>query len=405
MNAVEKTTSKSPWGLILVLGILAAVGPLSIDMYLPALPQISRDLNAAEGAAQFTLSIFLIGVSVGQLIYGAISDRFGRKRPLLVGMGLYVIASVGCAIAWSVNSLVEWRLVMALGGSAGMGLSRAIVRDSFGVREAADAFSMLTLVMGAAPILAPVLGGQMLLFTGWRGIFWMLSVFGVLIWLVVCFFLRESLPRERRVKITIPEALMRYKGLLFDRRFMGYALVLALSAAVGFTYVTCAAHVFIDLNGISPQMFTAFFGINAMGMIGASQVNRFLLRHFTSYQILTKVLIAMSLAGILFVIHGVSGLGGFPVLVGLLFTLQTLTGLAGPNATALALAPFARAAGSASALMGTMQFGLGGIVGAVAGIFSQNSALSMCVVQASCAIGSLLVLRFIAVRENELLSD
>ncbi|MDR1282248.1 MAG: Bcr/CflA family multidrug efflux MFS transporter [Opitutaceae bacterium] len=389
-------TPHARWRLIFILGALAAFGPLAIDMYLPALPAIARDLRAEEGAVQLTLSVFLVGVSLGQLVHGPLSDRIGRRGPLLFGMGLFVVAALGCALARSVEALIGWRLLMALGGSAGMGLSRTVVRDRFEVHEAADVFSLLMLVMGAAPILAPVLGGQMLLFTGWRGIFSALVAAGALVWVAVWRWLPESLPADRRNRLSVPGAVAGYGRLLADRRFLGYALVMAFSAGAMFTYITCAAHVFIELNGVSPQMFSVFFGINAGGMIAGSQLNRWLLRRFTSRQILSGVLTVVACAGALLAAQALTGRGGFPLLAGLLFVTLASGGLIGPNASALALAPFGRAAGSAASLMGTMQFGMGGLAGALAGVFAANSALPMCATQAVCGVASWAALRWMA---------
>lgn len=392
---VHKGSAKHRWRLVSILACLAAFGPLAIDMYLPALPAISRDLNASDGSVQFTLSIFLIGVSIGQLIYGPLSDRIGRRGPLLFGMGLFTVASLGCALAKSVDALIGWRLVMALGGSAGMGLSRTVVRDKFEVHEAADVFSMLMLIMGAAPILAPLIGGQMLLFTGWRGIFATLVAAGALVSVAVWWLLPESLPQERRTQGGLGSALVGYARLLTDRHFLGFALVMAFSAGAMFTYITCAAHVFIELNGVSPQMFAVFFGINAGGMIIGSQINRWLLRRLSSRQILNGVLIVVACAGILLALQAMTGWGGFPALATLLFITLASGGLVGPNASALALAPFGRGAGSAAALMGTMQFGMGGLAGALAGMFAGDSALPMCAMQAICGIAAWCSLRWL----------
>lgn len=386
------------WPLIVILGALAAFGPLAIDMYLPTLPAIARDLRADDGAVQFTLSIFLVGVSLGQLIYGPLSDRIGRRGPLLFGMALFTVASLGCALSRSVEALIGWRLVMALGGSAGMGLSRTVVRDRFEVHEAADVFSMLMLVMGAAPILAPLIGGQMLWFTGWRGIFAMLVAAGALVWVAVWRYLPESLPVERRTSAGLTGALAGYGRLLMDRRFLGFALVMAFTSGAMFTYITCAAHVFIELNGVSPQVFAVFFGINAGGMIAGSQLNRWLLRRFTSRRILGGVLTVVAGAGVLLATQAMTGWGGFPALAGLLFVTLASGGLIGPNASALALAPFGRGAGSAAALMGTMQFGMGGLAGALAGMFAGDSALPMCATQAVCGIAAWCALRWLCAR-------
>lgn len=378
------------WRLILVLGALAAFGPLAIDMYLPALPSIARDLRTDEAAVQLTLSVFLIGVAAGQMIYGPLSDRIGRRKPLLFGMGIFALGSLGCALSGSVEALIGWRLVMALGGSAGMGLSRAVVRDRFEVHQAADIFSLLMLVMGAAPILAPLLGGQLLLFTGWRGIFAILVVAGVLVWFAVWRWLPESHPEERRSRVGVTGAVVACGRLLMNRWFLGLALMMAFNSGALFTYITCSSHVFIELNGVSPQVFSIFFGVNACGMIAGSQFNRWLLRRFAPKRILSVALVVVACSGLVLTAHALTGFGGFPMLAGLLFVTLSSAGVIGPNASALALAPFGREAGSAAALMGTMQFGMGGMAGAVAGALSGDGALAMCAMQAACAVAALL---------------
>lgn len=393
MSAVYSSPHSGPharrWNLLLVLGALAAFGPLSIDMYLPALPTIAEDLRADEGRVQLTLSVFLVGVALGQLIYGPLSDRVGRRGPLLFGLALFAAGSAGCAFAGSVESLIVWRLVMALGGCAGMGLSRAVVRDRFETHQAADIFSTLMLVMGAAPILAPIIGAQLLPFAGWRGIFIVLVIAGVAAWVAVWRLLPESLPKERRSARGVAGTLAGCGRLLADRRFIGPALTLTFNAGALFTYITCSAHVFIEIHGVSPRAFSVFFGVNAVGMIAASQINRRLLRRFGPGAILGGGLAGVALAGLALMAHALTGFGGFPLFVSLLFVTLASGGMVGPNASALALAPFGREAGSAAALMGAMQFGMGGLAGALAGVLSQGGALSMCVTIAACGCAAL----------------
>ncbi|MDR2863307.1 MAG: multidrug effflux MFS transporter [Puniceicoccales bacterium] len=384
-QATGTLSMKSRWRLIFILASLAAFGPLAIDMYLPAFPQIASDLHAPQGAVQLSLSVFLIGVSLGQLIYGPLSDRFGRRYLLLFGTALFVFSALGCAFTNSAPGLIGWRLVMALGGSAGMGLSRAIIRDKFAVHEAAEAFSMLALVMGAAPIIAPLLGGQVLEAFGWRTIFGVLATLGTAVWLAVWFWLPESLPADKRKQQNVAEAVRGYGALLTNKAFMGYALVLGFNAGALFTYITCAPHIFIELNGMTPQVFSLFFGINSLGMIGGAQINRHLLRRFTPRHILSITLALVASAGLLLAVCALAGIGGFPALIVLLFLTLASGGLVGPNATALALSPFERSVGSAAALLGTLQFGMGGLAGALAGAFGNHGAMPMCATLAVCA--------------------
>jgi DHA1 family bicyclomycin/chloramphenicol resistance-like MFS transporter len=379
--------------LVLILATLAAFGPLATDMYLPALPEMTEALGADDAMGQLTISVFLAGVALAQLFYGPLSDRVGRRGPLLFGTALFALASAGCALARSMETMLAARLLMALGGAAGMVLTRAVVRDLFSGREMADFFSLLMIVMGAAPILAPLIGGQILLFGHWRAIFAVLFAAGA----AACFFvwraLPESLPPAKRQRHGIALALTGYARLLRNRPFMGYALVIGFNSGAFFTYLTCSPHVFIKLNGMSGQMYAALFGINALGMVGASALNRRLLKSFSPAAILGAAVFGVLLAGILLAACAWTGFGGLWLMAALLFLTLASGGFVSPNATTLALTPCGRAAGSASALLGTLQFGLGGLAGALAGRFGAESALPMCGMFALCAAAACLALK------------
>ncbi len=372
--------------LVLILGALTAFSSMSIDMYLPAFPQIARDLGVPLGTVQLSVSAFLFGSAAGQLFYGPLADRWGRRIPLLAGLTLYVASTVGCACVRTGEGLLFWRVVMAVGGGAGMVISRAVVRDLYDTAEAARMFSLLMLVMGAAPILAPVAGGQLLLITGWRGIFGSLGVFGFLSLCAAAAFLPESLPPERRSRRGFAEMTAVYGHLLRNRRYLRYAIALGCVAGVNFSYIAGAPFLFIELHGISPQHFGLFFGANAFGLIGASQVNRRLLRRFSAERILNRAFAVNAAAALLLTVAGITGIGGFPLQVILIFICICTTGLLYPNVTALAMAPFEKAAGSASALLGTIQYTLGATAGGLVGVFHNGTALPITAVMAVCGV-------------------
>jgi DHA1 family bicyclomycin/chloramphenicol resistance-like MFS transporter len=384
--------------LAIILGILSAFGPLSIDMYLPGLPAIARDFGVETAAVQQTLSAFFVGLAVGQLIYGPLSDRWGRRRPLLFGCALYAVACLGCFVAPSLGGLILLRLAMALGACAGMVVTRSVVRDLFDQRESARMYSMLVLVMGLAPILAPLVGGQILLIWGWRAIFLVLSAFGVLCFLLVLFGLQESLPLERRARHNLPTVLRRYGGLLADGRFMGYTVAGGLASAAMFAYISGSPFVFIELNGVPPEQFGLLFGINALGLIAASQLNRWLLERYTGGQILFSALTVTAASSLLLAGAAATGIGGFAGLLVLLFFCIASTGLVGPNATAGAMAPYADQAGSASALLGAVQFGLGAAASTLVGLLFNGTALPMAATIALCGVGAFLALQFLVLR-------
>ncbi|HJV67501.1 MAG TPA: multidrug effflux MFS transporter [Geomonas sp.] len=372
--------------MVLILGALTAFSSMSIDMYLPAFPQIARDLAVPLGTVQLSISAFLFGSASGQLFYGPIADRWGRRLPLLAGIALYVISAIGCACVHTGSALLFWRVVMAVGGGAGMVISRAVVRDLYDTKEAARMFSLLMLIMGAAPILAPLAGGQLLLITGWRGIFGALAVFGVASLAAAAVSLPESLPPERRVRRGFSQMAKVYGHLFRHRRFLGYAVALGCVSGINFSYIAGAPFIFMELHGISPQQFGLFFGCNAFGLIGASQVNRRLLHRFSA-QVLMKGALAVNLtAGALLTGSVVSGIGGFAAQVALIFVCLCTTGLLYPNLTALAMAPFEKAAGSASALLGCIQYTLGATAGAVVGLLHNGTALPMMATMAVCAL-------------------
>lgn len=400
MSAAQIVPEKMParWWLVVVLGSLSAFVPLSIDMYLPAFTQIADEFGVEVGQVQHTLSIYIIGMALGQAFYGAVTDRWGRRGPLIFGTAAFMLATIGCALAGSIESLILWRLAVAVGGSAGMVVTRAVVRDSFGESDSAHIYATLMLVMGAAPIFAPVIGGQLLLLASWRGIFWTIAAFSGLCLAAVVFTLPETLSPAKRVRHSVKEIVLVYGRLLRNRLFMGYVLSIACVSAVLFSYISGAPTLFIEEHGLSPQAFSIYFGGNACGIVLLAQTNRWLLKHYSPREIALKVYAFNSLVAVLLCLFVVTGWGGFPMVVAALFLSVATCGLLFPNLTALSMAPVGHVAGSASALMGTLQYGLGGAAGAVVGFFYNGSALPMAATLMGSSVLGCIFLRAMTVK-------
>lgn len=376
----------------LVLGGLTALPPLSMDMYLPALPEVTGALHAPAATVQLTLTACLAGMALGQLVVGPMSDKWGRRRPLLVGMVVYVLATAVCALAPTAELLIGFRLLQGLAGAAGIVIARAVVRDLYDGVEMARFFSTLMLISGVAPIIAPVIGGQILRITDWRGVFYVLTVIGVLLTLVVWRFLHETLPPERRHEGGVGQALCTMRGLLADRVFTGYMLAGGLAFAALFAYISASPFVVQEIYGASPQTFSLLFGLNSIGLVAVGQINGKLLVGRVS---LDKALgwglgiILLAALALLLMTSGVFGeVGLVPIAAGL-FVLMSAMGLAMPNTNAQALMRTPHAAGSASALLGTSSFLVGAVASPLVGIAGEHTAVPMAVVQLTCAVLSL----------------
>jgi MFS transporter, DHA1 family, multidrug resistance protein len=381
--------------LAVVLGSLTAMGPLAIDMYLPALPTITADLQSSTGAVQLSLAVYFFGIAIGQIVYGPLSDRWGRRPALLAGLGLFVASSVGCAWAATVEMLVVFRFAQALGGCAPLVVPRAIVRDYFDERGSARMLSVLMLVMGLAPILAPLIGGQLLAWFGWRSVFWVLAVYGGVAMTVAALALGESLPADRRRRESFGAVLATYRMLLRDRMYVAHVLTGGLIFAGLLAYIAGSPFVFIELFGVAPERFGLFFGINAIGIITASQINRWLVRRVEPRRVVGVVLWGSVTAGALLLGSAVTGIGGFAGILVPLFCYIAIHGMVMPNTTALAMAPHGTMAGSASALLGTLQFVLGALAGTLVGVLGVSSAVPFAVVTAECCGGALLVFHLV----------
>lgn len=377
MTATQATEQSSTHRLrtrvrfALILGALTAFAPLSIDMYLPALPALRAEFHSSESLVQLTLTACVIGLGFGQLIAGPLSDSLGRRAPLLVGLVLYAVASLACAFAPSVPALIGLRLVQALAGSAGIVIARAVVRDLFSGKAMAKFFSMLMLVNGVAPILAPVLGGQLLRVTSWRGVFVVLTIAGVLLLITTVFTLPETLPATQRGRGRLAGTLRTYLGLLTDRSFLSCVLVASISFGSLFTYVSSSSFVFQSGYQLTPQQFSYVFGANSIGIVLFGQLNGRLVNRFAPSRLLGVGLGIAATAGVLLVLAVVTGLSLTAVLVPMWFAVASV-GMIMPNATTLALSNYPDSAGSASALLGFGQFFIGGVTAPIIGLGSQN---------------------------------
>jgi DHA1 family bicyclomycin/chloramphenicol resistance-like MFS transporter len=359
-----------------VLGLLAAFGPLSIDMYLPALPTIGEALGSGTEGAQATLATFFLGMAAGQLVHGPLADRYGRRRPLLAALILYTGASVACALATEMGWLIALRLLQALGACAGMVIARAVVRDLADRFDPVRMMARLMLVMGAAPILAPLLGGWVAWAAGWRGIFWFLALVGLAAVLACWRGLPETLPPERRRRVPLTQVLGGYALLLRDRHFMGTALASGFALAGMFAYIAGSPFVFIRLHGIAPENYGWFFGAAAAGVIGFGQLSGPLAERLGRPRLFGLALTALAAAGALVALAALLGLGFWPLYVALLLYTSALGAIL-PIGTVLAIQPYGQMAGTASALIGTVQFGLGAVLGGALSLLHDGTALPM----------------------------
>jgi DHA1 family bicyclomycin/chloramphenicol resistance-like MFS transporter len=392
--------AKAPLGFVLLLGALTAFGPLSIDMYLPALPALTSSLHASGAAGQWTVAAFFIGVSMGQLLYGPLSDRYGRRRPLLFGIWLYIAATLGCMLAPSIQALIAFRVVQALGGCAGMVIARAIVRDRFDHDQVLHVFSLLMLVMGVAPILAPLLGGWVLLVADWRWIFGLQLVFAVIVGAASLATLTESRSAETAAHARSENAFRSYAALLGDRRLLGYLLTGAFSGAALFTYVSSSPDVVIGFFHISPQLFGWVFGLNAVGFIAANQINARLARRYPYDTILAWANMAIFGVSLVLLADAVTGFGGlFGVLIPL-FLIMSGFGFNQSNSSTGALNIDSRRAGATSALLGAASFGTGATCAGLAGFLRDGSPRPMALVIAGSLLIAVVALRTLVLRPS-----
>lgn len=365
------------------MGVMAAFGPFAIDMYLPAFPTIAADLGASLASVQITLAIYLLGAAVGQVFWGTLSDRIGRRVPLVAGCLMFSLTAAVCAATGSMQTLIAARFFMGLGGSAGMVVSRAIVRDLFEENEAARFFSLMMIIGGIGPIISPFLGSLLLTLFNWRAIFWTITIFGAFCMAAALSNIPETLAHADRKRGRIYDIFTAYGRILANRRFLGPALAIGCTSGILFSYIASSSFIFIELFGVPPAYFGFFFATNAVGLYIGGQSNRLLLRRFSAERLLRKGMWINLSAALLLVFCAATGMGGYPLLFAVLFFCLATLGIIFPNATAVAMQPFHADAGSASALLGIIQFLIGASGGALVGVFQNGSALPMAV-QIAC---------------------
>lgn len=373
---------------VLILGALAALGPLSTDMYLPALPAVSHDLGTTMSLAQITLTACILGLALGQVITGPVSDARGRLRPLLTGIAIYALASLLCGVAPNVATLTALRFVQGFAGATGIVLALAIARDLYAGLALARAISLLMAVNFIAPIVAPVLGGQLLVFTSWHGVFLSQAIIGMLILPAVALGLGETLPAGRRQRNGIAATWRAMRALLADHRFVGYALSSGSAFAAGIVYISVAPFVLENIYGLSPQAVSLVFGINALGLTLMAQIGARLIGRVAPQTLLTWGGMMIAMAGVALLVVVLSGMG-LPGILPSLFVITASLGFIAPNATALALASTnAQTAGSAAAVLGVAQFSIGAVAAPLVGVGGSTTAIPMAAAIALFGVGT-----------------
>lgn len=361
----------------LVLGLLSAIGPFAIDMYLPALPTIGSSLNASAGAVQMSLMAFFIALALGQVVYGPASDMLGRKLPLYVGLGLFAVGSVGCAMAPDIHTLVWWRAVQGLGACAGMVVPRAVVRDLHTGEEAASLTALLTLVFSVSPILAPLFGSFLIEWSGWRAVFWAVTVAAVLAMALLYHGLEETRSPESRLDSSVGSALRGYALLLRDGHFIGLVLIGAFGISSFFAYLANSSFVLIDHYGLTPREYSYAFGANAAAFIGMSQLTGRMIKRVGMVRLVRLAAGGFAATMVLLLVLYLAGLHSLALMLVLLFVGFGFLGLVLPTSAVLALDEHGEIAGTASALMGTLQFMVGAIVMAGVGVFVDGTPVPM----------------------------
>ena len=385
-------SKKQYFKLILILGSLTALGPFSIDMYLPGFSGIAKDLNTTVANVSMTLSSYFIGISAGQLLYGPLLDRFGRKKPLFIGLLIYILASLGCVFVTDIDTFIGLRFIQAVGSCAATVASVSMVRDLFPVKDIPKVFSLLMLVVGLSPMLAPTIGGYVTAYYGWHTVFLILMCMGIVILVASQFFLPNTYKPDTSISLKPRPIITSFISILKEPQFYTYAFAGAIAFSGLFTYVAASPIVFMDVYKVDGKTYGWIFAFMSLSFISASQVNSLLLRKFKSEQMIFGALISQSFIVILFLILSLNDVLGLYGTIVMLFLFLACLGISNPNTAGLTLAPFSRNAGSASALMGAIQLGLGALVSFAVGIFVDSSVVPMVIIMTSTTLLALLIL-------------
>lgn len=378
--------------IILVLGALIALSPFSIDMYLPAFPAVAASLKTTVATVGYSLTSYYAGLCVGQLIYGILIDRFGRKKPLLIGLAIYLVAALGCALAPDIYFLVAIRLLMALGGCVGMVAARAIVRDLFPPEDTAKILSVLVLVMGIAPIIAPTIGGFVNTWLGWRWVFGVMALISLLLIAGVSMILPETKTADHGISLRLQTILPEYVAVLRNRSFLVYTLAGGISYAGMYAYIAGSPFVFMQKFGFSEQAYGWAFAFNACGLIIGSQLNRLWLKRMSSEKISRLAAYLLFVVGALLLVMTITATAGPAITLGFVFMYLFCLGFINPNATALALQPFTIAAGRASAILGSVQMIAGVLASWMVSFFNNGTLVTMPAVMFGCTVFTLILL-------------
>ncbi len=391
-------TRRTYFTYVLILGSLTALGPFSIDMYLPGFGEIARSLGTSVATVALSLSSFFVGISLGQLLYGPLLDRHGRKKPLYAGLLLYLVATFVCMQAKDIHTLIVLRFIQAVGSCAGTVAAMAMVRDLFGPKDSAKVFSLLLLVLGASPLIAPTAGGYIVTVWGWRVVFLVLLILGVLVSLLTVFFLPETYPADKSFSLKPLPILRNFLAVLREPQFIIYMLVEALAFAGLFAYVAGSPYVFMDVFHVDKKTYGWIFAGLSVAFIGLSQFNSLLLRRYSSQQIIRVALTGQVGVSLVFLAGSMAGWYGLGYTIVLLFVFLACLGFTNPNAAALSLAPFDKNAGSASALLGATQMGVGALASVGVSVFSNGTATPMVAIIAVTsvlAMGGLVAGRYV----------